>query len=161
MNETLWILFIYITGLLAMIIELFLPGAIIGITGFLAVCGSILFAFTSGHPTLATILIITTLLYIPCFFLLWKQVIGNIFALKSSEETFRPTMNRYEGLLGKKGEATSPLRPSGTAAIDGKRYAVITRGEMLEKGQAIEVIDVAGSRITVRAVSNDEVDRHR
>lgn len=156
MNETLWILFIYVAGLLAMIVELFLPGAIIGITGFLAVCGSIIFAFTSGHPTLATILVITTLLYIPCFFLLWKQVLGNIFALKSNEETYRSTMNRYEELLGKKGQATSHLRPSGTAAIDGKRYAVITRGEMLEKGQTIEVINVAGSRITVKAVSDVE-----
>jgi len=144
------ILLFFIAGIVAMLIELFLPGAVMGIIGFLAVCGSIIYAFTTGHPVLGAILIGTTIVFIPIFFLLWKNVLGRLFAFKSSEKGFRSSARNYEELMGKEGQAVSPLRPSGTVMIDGKRYTVVTRGEMLEKGTRTKVIDVTGSRVVVK-----------
>jgi len=58
-------------------------------------------------------------------------------------------------LLGKMGVAVSMLRPSGEAKIDGRRYDVMTEGEMIEKDTPIEVRRVEGNRIVVRAQKAD------
>lgn len=153
---TIWIIIIFAIGLLAMVIELFIPGAVIGISGFIAVVGSIVYAFYTGQTLLGSILFALTVLFIPFFFLLWKNVIGRLLALNESEQGYRSSLGNYEELMGKTGTATSPLRPSGTAEIEGRRYAVVTRGEMLDKGTPVKVIEVAGSRLTVTRLELSE-----
>lgn len=54
-------------------------------------------------------------------------------------------------LLGKIGKTLTPLRPSGLAEIDGNRLDVVSTGEMLDSGVAVEVTRVDGNRIVVRA----------
>lgn len=53
-------------------------------------------------------------------------------------------------LEGRTGTALTALRPSGTAEIDGERVDVITAGEFIERGQAVRVVRVRGSRVEVR-----------
>ncbi|MFP4026197.1 MAG: NfeD family protein [Candidatus Brocadiia bacterium] len=149
MGELDWILLIYAAGIVAMVIELFVPGAIMGIIGFLCVCASIIVAYVTGHVTTASVLIVVTVILIPVFFVLWAKLVGRLFAVEDSEKDFRSTMKDYDQLKGKEGQTVSPLRPSGTAIIEGERYAVVTRGEMLDKGTPIKVIDVRGSRLVV------------
>jgi hypothetical protein len=52
-------------------------------------------------------------------------------------------------LQGRKGEAATRLVPSGKARIDGRVYDVITDGRMVDKGQAIKVIEAIGNRVVV------------
>ena len=52
-------------------------------------------------------------------------------------------------LLGLNGEAVTDLRPVGTADVDGQIYDVVTRGEMLSKGDLIRVVEVEGNRVVV------------
>jgi len=54
--------------------------------------------------------------------------------------------------LGKKGQASSPLRPAGIAEIEGKRVDVVSDGELIDAGQIVEVTQVDGNRIVVRRV---------
>jgi len=54
--------------------------------------------------------------------------------------------------LGKKGRASSPLRPAGIAEIEGERVDVVSDGEMIDAGQSVEVTRVDGNRIVVRRV---------
>ena len=56
--------------------------------------------------------------------------------------------------LGKKGRASSPLRPAGIAEIEGERVDVVSDGEMVDAGQFVEVTRVDGNRIVVRQVTN-------
>lgn len=149
MDGTALILVLYIGGIAAMAVEMFVPGGIIGTAGFLALCGSIVYAYASGHGTLGTVLVVLTIALAPLFFVIWKSVLSRFFALRVSEAGYSSSSLPGE-LAGKEGVATSHLRPSGTAAIDGKRYSVITRGEMLEKGARIEVLEVSGNRVVVR-----------
>jgi len=58
----------------------------------------------------------------------------------------------YNHLLGKTGVTTTPLVPSGIAAIDGELIDVSTNGDALDAGIAIEVIEVRGYRVTVKRV---------
>jgi membrane-bound serine protease (ClpP class) len=55
--------------------------------------------------------------------------------------------------LGKRGHATSPLRPAGIADIEGARVDVVSEGELIEPDTPVEVIRVDGNRIVVRPVT--------
>lgn len=72
------------------------------------------------------------------------------------------TQNRSEGyvsfqvsesLLGRTGIAETVLRPSGKVIIDGKMYDAYTRGDYIQKGQAVEVISEEGPSLKVKLVS--------
>lgn len=54
--------------------------------------------------------------------------------------------------IGRKGLASSPLRPAGIADIDGERVDVVSEGDLIEAGQAVEVTRVDGNRIVVRRI---------
>src|SRR5918993_1590703 len=52
-------------------------------------------------------------------------------------------------LTGKRGISQTVLRPSGRVVIDGIVYDAYTRGEYIEKGFPIEVVNVSGSSLQV------------
>jgi len=62
-------------------------------------------------------------------------------------------LKEEEGLLhqlvGAKGVALTPLRPSGTARINEKRVDVTTEGDFIESGEPIHVTQIKGSHIIV------------
>ncbi len=148
MGDLTIIIGVFICGLVAMFVELFLPGAIIGTIGFLAVAGSIVFAFVRGHSTTGAVLVMCTIAFIPVFFTVWKNVLARYFAITGDEKDFRPSALGSD-LVGAEGITLSALRPSGIARLNEQRYDVVTRGEMLEKGTRIRVIEVSGNRIVV------------
>ncbi len=55
--------------------------------------------------------------------------------------------------LGKTGRASTPLRPSGIADIDGTRVDVVSDGEHIDAGEMIRVTRVDGNRVVVRHIS--------
>lgn len=63
---------------------------------------------------------------------------------------------RDVGLLGCEGEVTSMLRPAGTARLDGRRVDVVSRGEAIESGQRVRVIELKGNRVVVALVEEQE-----
>ena len=62
--------------------------------------------------------------------------------------------------LGKKGRASSPLRPAGIAEIEGERVDVVSDGELIDAGQLVEVTRVDGNRIVVRRVPQITTERN-
>jgi membrane-bound ClpP family serine protease len=44
------------------------------------------------------------------------------------------------------------------ALLNGKRYSVVTSGELIERGTAIRVVKVEGSRVVVRSVKPEKGD---
>lgn len=57
--------------------------------------------------------------------------------------------------LGKRGRATSPLRPAGIADIEGTRVDVVSEGELIEPGTPVEVMRVDGNRVVVRPTTEN------
>lgn len=53
--------------------------------------------------------------------------------------------------LGRAGTTVTPLHPSGIVSIDGQRIDVVSAGDFIDAGVAIEVVKVDGNRIVVRA----------
>lgn len=56
----------------------------------------------------------------------------------------------YDHLLGTRGVAASDLRPAGVARFEGRRIDVVTQGDFIPAGTAIEVLRVEGNRVTVQ-----------
>jgi len=52
-------------------------------------------------------------------------------------------------LLGQHGVATTDLRPAGAVEIGGRRIDVVTEGQFVTAGSAVEVVAVEGSRVVV------------
>ncbi|MEQ8762377.1 MAG: NfeD family protein [Planctomycetota bacterium] len=67
--------------------------------------------------------------------------------------TRRGTDLRLERFRGQRGVTVNMLRPSGTAEILGERVDVITRGEMVDGGTEIEVVEISGNRVIVASVA--------
>jgi membrane-bound serine protease (ClpP class) len=143
------IIALFICGLAAMCSELILPGIVVGIMGGLAVLGSIVYALATGHTVAGIVLMVCMVLFMPAFFFIWKNVVGRYMALKADEKGFSSSTTLHQELVGAEGLAESLLRPSGIARLNDKRYDVVTRGEMIEKGARIKVIEVSGNRIVV------------
>ena len=56
-------------------------------------------------------------------------------------------------LLSQTGTAFSTLRPSGKAHINGKLIDVVSGGDFIDPGTAVQVVEVAGNRVVVRAMT--------
>jgi len=61
---------------------------------------------------------------------------------------------RSISLIGKRGAAHTILRPSGKVLIDGEIYDATTRGNHIEKGEQIEVINDESNTIKVKRVES-------
>lgn len=59
---------------------------------------------------------------------------------------------RDRAAIGREGLVESALRPTGIARIDGRRVDVVTRGELLEPGTRVRVVEVSGNRLVVAAL---------
>ena len=64
--------------------------------------------------------------------------------------TDREAVVDWSHLLGRKGEAVTPIMPSGKARIDGKVYDVISDGEVVDKGDSVEVVEAVANRVVVK-----------
>lgn len=58
----------------------------------------------------------------------------------------------YQHLLGRRGTATTQLTPSGKARFGDELIDVIAGGEVVERGAAVEVVQVRGTHVYVRSV---------
>ena len=66
-----------------------------------------------------------------------------------SFEAEAATDRRDLELVGQSGTTSSPLRPAGHAQIGGRRVDVVSRGEHLDEGTAVVVLEVRGNRVVV------------
>ncbi len=150
--STAGVITLFIIGLTAITIELFIPGAIVGICGAGCVVTSIIFAYLHVSNLLGHILLGIGICFIPIFFITWYKLLTKTFAVKASEEGFASSTDKRDDLLSAEGVAVTTLRPSGTANINGHKVDVVSEGEMISKNTRIKVTDVKGNRIVVRPV---------
>lgn len=152
-----WLAGLIVLGFVLLAIEVFLPGAILGILGGLCLFAAIVYAFvalgaTGGLLTLGGVLVLCLLL-VP----LWlkmspKTRVGRKLTLHHSETNYASAPSDYQRYVGRSGVAQSPLRPSGIALIDGERVDVVTDNAFLKAGVRIRVLRVEGARIVVEEV---------
>ncbi len=165
---------LFAAGALFVVIELFLlPGfGIFGIGGLLMIVTSIVLAAqTFVFPTTTEDLqqlprslfaLVGAMGGTICAVVVLRSVLPNMPFFKkimleppnADDDTERgigsESLDDLRYLVGKKGETITSLVPGGKAKIGGQMVVVISEGRLIEKGEAIEVIQVAGNRVIVR-----------
>ena len=154
MNLSLIIVLLAV-GALLLLAEIFVPGGIIGSVGAILLLLGVLGGFFYDM-TLGLWLLVGVSIFIGAALYLLVHVVsrsrwGDHVILTQSAKGWRGYDDSKQAMTGKTGKALGPLHPSGTARIEGQRQHVVTRGEMIDAGTPIRVIDVAGNRVIVTA----------
>lgn len=149
---------LFVLGLALLILELFVPGGIIGALGFVSVIGSLFIAGDNNTHMAVSILI--ALVVSLSVSILMVKVFGKQMKFfrrmiltdsTSAESGYVSNVNRLD-LIGREGVTLTPLRPSGIAYIDDERVDVVSEGSFIAKDMPVKVVKTEGSRIVVRQV---------
>lgn len=151
---------IFLLGIILLSVEIFVPGfGLPGLGGIICLVVSIVLSAPSweaGIISLVLAIVGTIILLLLSFKFLTKRKFWDRLILGTKykkEEGYIPQSQDLSIHLGKKGEALTILRPSGTVMLDdGTRLDVVTDGGFIPKGQRIEVIRAEGIRLIVRSV---------
>lgn len=156
----LWVpcLILCLLGLALLIIELLLPGfGVSGIMGILCLLAVIVIEFLTASATtayiVAAVLIAILILMVVLFIrsmkggLLFRSPI--VLKDQIDAEAVKLTSGPLDDLIGRKGTAVTPLRPSGIVLIDGKRYSVESQATFVDRDAEVTVVSVEGTKITV------------
>lgn len=154
-SET-WLLFII--GIAMLLMELFVPSfGILGIIGSASlIVGVVRAAYSTSHVALSLgIAAACALVAIVVVAVVFKERgIWNKFILQESltkEQGYIPIEDR-DIMIGLVGTSVTPLRPSGTAEFEGRRFDVVTLGGFIDPGRAVRVLKTDGTRIVVEEV---------
>jgi len=141
-------------GILIVIAEVIIPSA--GLLSLLAMgifSYSLYMVYSDFGRTAGMVVLIADLVLIPVL------VVVSFRMLARSPVTLRAELKREDGVtaqapdlgrfVGMEGITLSPLRPAGTALLDGHRIDVVSRGEFVEKDVEVVVSAVTGNQIIV------------
>ncbi|HZM34051.1 MAG TPA: NfeD family protein [Burkholderiales bacterium] len=152
-------------GVLLLALEIFIvPGfGIAGVLGVLALLAALVLSMLGpgGTPQfvlatgarVALALVVSLVASLVLLRYLPRLPVGRQLVLQTGLEATQGYASAPEtdaALLGRRGRASSTLRPAGIAEIDGRRVDVVSEGELIDAGELIEVIRVDGNRIVVR-----------
>jgi membrane-bound serine protease (ClpP class) len=141
------------------VLELFVPGGILGIIGGVAILTSI-FLSTASFELAAFSILLSLILCVVVSILLFKVFGKNVrifdrLILKESTRTehgYVSNVNRLD-LIGLEGKSMTPLRPSGTAFFKDEYLDVVTEGGFIRENSPIKIIKVEGARVVVREIN--------
>lgn len=150
-----------IVGIALLIIELFVPGGILGLAGVASIVVSLILSgndvgFMAMSILIAFIVTVIASVIMFKFFGYEKGILRHIILSDSTstDKGYVSNENRLE-LVGQIGKTITPLRPSGTAVINDDRLDVVTEGGFIGENQRVKVIQASGSRIVVRLVEEE------
>lgn len=153
---------LFVGGIVLILLELILPGGIIGIFGFAAFLASFFLA-AEDFVHMGISLLIAFMISILASVVMIKVYDKRMKFFKkliltdstSTESGYVSNRNRTE-LIGVLAHALTDLRPSGTIVVEDERIDAVSEGGFIKKGSTVKIIKVEGSRIVVRELMNLE-----
>nr|WP_229666679.1 nodulation protein NfeD [Paraliobacillus quinghaiensis] len=145
-------------GMVLIIVEVFMPGGILGLLGIGAIVGSLFMSSNDvGHMSMS--IAIAIIVAIITAVLLYKTIGLEKGFLKyiilndatSTEKGYVSSVSRLD-LIGMEGSTVTPLRPAGTAVFGSERLDVVTEGGYIASQKNVKIIKTEGSRIVVREI---------
>jgi membrane-bound serine protease (ClpP class) len=149
----------FIVGVLLLVLELFIPSfGILGILGIISlISGVILAAYDTGNAmTSLGIAVLIAGVIVAVFVRYFKhRGVWNRFILRDTINTKEGYVSHKtrEELIGLVGRAITPLRPSGMMLLNEERIDVVTNGEFIAAGAAVQVVHMEGIRVVVKEAS--------
>lgn len=141
-----------VCGILLIVAEKMVPKGVFGSVGALFLTAGLATGYVIFPMDTANAIVAVTLVTLGISVALWmryfphSKLARKFVATGSAGEVDRG----YREYLNKRGTTLSPLRPSGTALIEGKRVDVIAEGAFVDTGVEVEVIQADGNRVVVR-----------
>jgi membrane-bound serine protease (ClpP class) len=151
-------IFLLVAGIIAILIELLMPGFdgyISGVLGLLAIIVSAFLAvnFVEGGWIFVGVssAILFTAIFLMVTFIRRKQ--GRLILTENLAEDL-PQID-LKGLLGKEGKTVTLLRPYGEVDFNGVRVEVCSDGNMVNRGAKVRVVDVQANKVIVNLVDGN------
>ncbi|MET3682426.1 membrane-bound ClpP family serine protease [Alkalibacillus flavidus] len=139
-----------------------LNDGILGVIGFVIVTFSVGFAapdMMSAAYSISGVIVgsLSSLLLLKIRLLPRRQMWGKMTLRDqlTSEKGYNSMNESYQMLVGLTGHTETVLRPTGTITIQDERYDAVSQAQWIEKGEAIKVVSVDGTRILVDRLERD------
>lgn len=152
--------FLLALGLLLILFEFYLPGAVMGILGGLLVVASIvLFASQSTSIIATTIFVLgaaTCIIFLIRFALrrIVKAKPDYSIYLHKDQEGYQASSYDHTA-IGKTGIVLSDLKPGGYILIEGKQYQALSVSGYLSKGTEVVVISGQEESLMVKSITKE------
>lgn len=167
-----WEILAFFVGLLLIGLEVFvIPGfGVAGIAGIVVTIGSLVLIMINNHDFDFGFVAMNDIIFALAaamggllggtvlFFVGGAQLANTRFyrrvALTDTQDSTKGYTSNFvkDSMKGKRGIAQTVLRPSGKVLIDEKMYDAYTRGEYIEKGTTIEVVEHETTSLKVKQV---------
>ncbi len=146
-----------ILGLALFMLEILIPGGIVGIFGGISMLAAVGIAYRNDGLEGAIIVFGIGLIgLVAClwfeFQILPKTAAGKKFFLQNQIQAKSQPDVGEEAMLGKQGMAATALSPSGYILVDGKKLDAISRSGFIEKGEAVKIVSYDQFKITVTKI---------
>ena len=145
---------LFVVGVALIAIEVFVPGGIIGIMGILSIIAGVVvsyseFGFTGVWISGAAAVVILVAVLLFEFLVLPKTKLGGrLFLRKAVEGTSQPPLAEEDD-IGKECVTLTPLSPTGTVLLDGKKVEAASRSGFISKNETMKVVGKDNFRIIV------------
>jgi membrane-bound serine protease (ClpP class) len=154
MTSYLFPVLLQLLGLVVIVVEIFVPSlGILAVTAAGILFYSLYLVFTTISFSAGMVFLGVDILMIPVVLVLGFKALGasslSLHKKLSSKEGVSSQAPDLVSWKGKKGEAITDLRPSGTVMIEKKRLDAVTDGEYVDAGTPVVVTLVSGNRIVV------------
>jgi membrane-bound serine protease (ClpP class) len=150
-----WAILLLAVGLALIVAEVFFPSfGILSVLATSAIVGAIALAFRestgSGIGFLLATGVLVPAVIVLAFKLFPKTPFGKRLVASGLSFESAPSLDRRDlDLVGKEGTVEADCRPAGMARLEGRRVDVVTRGEWIERGERVKVVEVQGNRVVV------------
>lgn len=149
---------LFIAGFILLGIEMVIPGfGVPGVSGIICLLVGIFLTADTIEEGIIILLIILALLGVMLAIILKLLASGKLkspIILKDELTTENGfiSSNDLNYLLGKKGTATTDLRPAGRGNFDGVEFDIMSESQYISKDTAIEIYKVEGSKLIVKEI---------
>lgn len=146
-----WIIILGILGLMLVLAEILIPGfGIFGVFGSLVLLGTVVLSYkTYGEVAFLITLTVLAIAFVLLILIAKKSGLYKKFVLHDRLETQDFDESTLEGLMGAEGVTQTTLRPFGIADFHGRSIDVCSKGEFIDKGKKVCVVDIKGKIVTV------------
>ncbi len=150
------VILLFAVGIVLLGIEVFAPGAILGIFGALSMLLGCIVAYQVYGATgalIATLLAVSLLglaLYLE-FVVLPKSALGRAITVLAPSQA--PDSGGLSNLVGQTGVTETALAPSGYVVIDGTRHEALSQSGLIAKGEPVRVVSGDAFRLIVNSTN--------
>ncbi|WP_390537277.1 NfeD family protein [Staphylococcus pseudintermedius] len=155
---TLITLMLFVIGVLLLLVELFLFGAVLGIIGITLIIISFVtlgdnLSMMLFNVVFASILTLIEWVVLVKFFKKSIAIFDKVVLKDStSKESGYTSHNDRSHLVGEIAVSYTDLRPSGIIILNNERIDAVSEGSFISKDMKVAIIEVEGTRVVVREI---------